>query len=178
MKPLKDERSRLKATLPNDLKVSSLDAGAPSTFYRWVKHLFERPGFLYDELWASTFLGLNEIGFEKIKGTFDNARYKGIFNNDDEIRWWSNRLTELLFDAVAPESGEMSWDIGRKLEGISREDFSRCYNCRKTTPAPETVAFLDRESQDKRPMHLGCTILHPSFKRELYFEDVRMMEGE
>jgi len=49
------ESERLVAALPDALKGPSLDASVASSLYRWVDHLFSRPGFLYDPLWAATF---------------------------------------------------------------------------------------------------------------------------
>lgn len=178
LKPLKKDESRLMAALPSELKSSILDDGVASTFYAWVRYLMDRPGFLFDHLWAATFVGLSDKGFRKVEDEFRKATYKGVFSNDDEPRWWANRLAEELFEKVPPGPAEMSWHVGRKLEGISIDDYSRCYKCRKINPPPETIAFLDRESEERRAMHFECTILHPSFKRELYFEDVRMMEDE
>jgi hypothetical protein len=178
LRGLKKDEPRLVAALPSELKSSTIDEGSISTFYGWVRHLIERPGFLFNPLSSATFLGLNEKGFRKIEEQFEKARYKGIFHNDDEPRWWANRLAEILFEKAAPGPADMSWDVGRKLDGISGDDYSRCYRCRKMTPPPETVAFLDRESDEQRAMHIECTVLHPNFKRELYFEDVRMMVGE
>lgn len=165
------------AALPDDLKEKeySKDASVASRLHRWVNHLVERPGFLFDHLWAATFLGLNEIGFEKVVLHFERARYQGVFANDQERRWWSSRLTELLYRVCKPVVGEMSWQTGRSLSAVHEEHFSRCYICRKEYP--ETVGYLDTKSNERRAMHLKCTVLHPHHKRELYFEDIRMMQG-
>lgn len=178
LKPPEDDIERLVAALPDDLKEKEYykDASVASRLHRWVNHLVERPGFLFDHLWAATFLGLNEIGFEKVASHFERARYQGVFVNDQERRWWSSRLTERLYRVCKPVVGEMSWQTGRRLSAVHEEHFSRCYICRKEYP--ETVGYLDTKSDERRAMHLKCTVLHPHHRRELYFEDIRMMQGK
>jgi hypothetical protein len=176
LKPPDDEVIRLADALPEDLKKNFRDASIASRLYSWVERLMNRPGFLYDSLWAATYLGLNEEGFQKVVSTFHKAEYRGVFALDDDARWWTSQLPNLLYKQVKPESGEMSWHAGRRLPGIKREHYSKCYVCRKDYPT--TVAYLDVASDERRAMHLECTVLHPAFKRELYFEDIRMMKGD
>lgn len=175
LKPPNDEVDRLLSALPEDLKNSFRDPSVASNLYTWVEKLVDRPGFLYKLLWAATLIGLNEKGFEKVTSYFDKALYRGVFSVSDNPRWWSSRLTEILYKRLPPKSGEMSWHLGRKLPGIKDEHCSRCYKCKEEYP--ETVAYLDPEIDEQRAMHLRCTVLHPRFKRELYFEDIRMMMG-
>ncbi|MDB5357683.1 MAG: response regulator [Phycisphaerales bacterium] len=171
-----DERERLVAALPEDLKKSFKDASLASRLYRWVDHLMCRPGFLLDSLSAATLLGLNDEGFKIVVRLFSKAKYNGVFARDDEPRWWSSRLSELLYKQSKPMEGEMSWQTGARLPRIKGKHLSRCYVCK--LPYPETVGYLDEASTDRRAMHLRCTVLHPKFQRELYFEDIRMMKGE
>ena len=179
LKPPEDDIERLVAALPDDLKEKgySKDASVASRLHRWVNHLVERPGFLFDDLWAATFLGLNEVGFKKVVSHFERARYHGVFahDQDQERRWWSSRITEHLYKVCKPVVGEMSWQAGRRLPSINEEHFSRCHVCRKEYP--ETVGYLDTKINERRAMHMKCTVLHPHHKRELYFEDIRMMRG-
>lgn len=176
LKPPADEVERLVAALPDDLKKSFRDPSVASRLYRWIEGLMDRPGFLYNELWAATFLGLTELGFQKVAGRFKNAKYSGVFTRDDDPRWWSSRLSELLYRQCSPKPQEMSWHTGRHLRGIKRDHFSRCYVCKEEFP--ETVAFIDEKSVEQHAMHLKCTVLDPRYKRELYFEDIRMMQGQ
>ena len=173
LKPPDDEIERLVAALPDDLKESFRDASVASRLYSWIDRLMDRPGFLYDKLWAATLLGLNEAGFEKVTEHFKKGKYAGVFGAADEPRWWSSRLSELLYARCKPEPDEISWIVGRRLPGIKKEHYSRCYSCGKEFP--EMIAYLDAVSDQRRAMHLDCTVLHPRYKRELYFEDIRMM---
>jgi hypothetical protein len=177
LRPPKQEAERLAAALPDDLKEAFRDPRSvvASRLYRWVDRLIDRPGFLYNSLWASTLLGLTELGFQKVAGRFEKGKYDGVFVRDDDARWWSSRLSDLLYKQCKPQSGEMSWHVGRRLRSIKKEHFSHCYACNEEFP--DTVAYLDKVSDLQRAMHLKCTILHPRYQRELYFEDVRMMQG-
>jgi len=177
LKPPEDEVERLVAALPDDLKKSFSDPSVASRLYRWVDHLMGRPGFLYDKLWGSTFLGITQSGFEKIADRLEKGKYGGVFTRDVEPRWWLSRLSALLYKQCKPEPGEMSWHTGRRLPGIKGEHFSRCYVCDEEFP--ETVAYLDAVSDAGRAaMHLKCTVLHLRYQRELYFEDIRLMQGK
>jgi DNA-binding NarL/FixJ family response regulator len=177
LKPPEDEVERLFAALPDDLKKSSRDPSVASLLYRWTEGLMDRPGFLYNKLWTATFLGLTESGFLKVAERFKSGKYAGVFARSDDPRWWSSRLSELLYKQCDPETKEMSWHTGRQLPGIKKHHFSRCYACNDESP-PETVAYLDAVSDEQYAMHLKCTELHPRYKRELYFEDIRMMRGK
>jgi len=176
LKPPKDEADRLVAALPDDLKKSFRDKSVASRLYRWIGRLMDRPGFLYDSLWAATLLGLTESGFQNVAGRFEKGKYDGVFVRDDAPRWWSSRLSKLLYKQCKPKSEEMSWHVGRRLRGIKKEHYSRCYACGKQFP--DTVAYLDKVNDQQQAMHLECTVLHPRFQRELYFEDIRMMQGQ
>ncbi len=176
LKPPEDEIPRLLDALNDDLKARLQDVSSPSRIYRWVEHLLKRAGFLYDALWSATFLGVNEAGFAKVADAFEVAKYKGIFACPDDTRWWAGALASQLYKLCRPQAGELSWHVGRRVAGIKKEHFSSCYYCKEDYP--ETVAYLDAASDERRAMHLKCTVPHPLHKRELYFEDIRMMRGK
>jgi hypothetical protein len=176
LKPPSEDKKRLFEVLTDDLKSKPQDRSVASRIFRWVEHLMDRPGLLLDALWSATLLGLNESGFAKVLHIFEKAKYRGVFARPDDHRWWSSALSERLYKRCKPEAGDLSWHVGRRLPGIRKEHFSSCYYCGKEFP--ETVAFLDEASDEQRAMHLKCTVLHPRYARELYFEDVRIMRGE
>ncbi len=175
LKPPAEDANRIESALPEDMQRSVRDRSVSSLLYRWVNHLMLRIGFLYDDIWTATFCGLNEQGLQKVERTFRPAVYDGVFARDNDLRWWSSELPLLLYKQIKPLSGEMSWHVGRKLSGIQAKHYSKCHVCGRDYP--EVVAFLDASTEERRPMHLECTVLHPKYKRELYFEDVRMMRG-
>ena len=176
LKPPRDETDRLVAALPDNLKKDFHERSIASQLYRWIDRLMDRPGFLYNGLWAATLLGLTESGFQKVVRRFEKGKYAGVFVRSNDTRWWSSRLSHLLYKQCKPESGEMSWHVGRRLRGIRKEHHSRCYACGEQYP--DTVAYLDELSDHQRAMHLKCTLLHPRYQRELYFEDIRIMQGK
>lgn len=176
LKPPKDDADRLVAALPDDLKESFHDPSVASRLYRWIERLMDRPGFLYNSLWAATLLGLTDLGFQRVVRRFEKGKYHGAFVRNDDPHWWSSRLSELLYKQCEPKPGEMSWHVGRRLRGVKKEHYSHCYACGKQFP--DTVAYLDKASDQQRAMHLECTVLHPRFQRELYFEDMRMMQAQ
>jgi hypothetical protein len=176
LKPPYDEAERLLEALSNDLRRSARDPSVASRAYRWVEHLMDRPGFLFDALWSATFVGLNEAGFRKISRILAKAKYSGVFARPGDDRWWSSSLSAQLYKLCSPRPGELSWHAGRRLPGIKKEHFSSCYYCKEEFP--ETVAYLDQASDERHAMHLKCTELHPLYNRELYFEDIRMMRGK
>ena len=172
----KPDRQRLLAMLPEDLKKDFGDPSLASRLYAWVQHvLLERPGFLYDDLWAATFLGITPKAFAKIGKRFSRAAYKGVFAFPNRRRWWTSILSDVLYRLCPPQPGEMPWEIGRRLKGVTRRDYSECDVCGE--PLPQTVAYLDVISKERRPMHLKCTVPHPGFKKEMFFEEIRMMRG-
>jgi hypothetical protein len=176
LNPPREELERLIAVLPHDLKGSAPDPSVASRLHRWVNHLLNRPGLLYDRLWSATLLGLSENGFLEVENTFEDGKYTGLFGTTNNSRWWSTRLTQILYQHYAPEPTEFSWQVGRRLTRDDPALYSRCYAC--DGEFPETVAYLDTASEERYPMHLKHTILHPGYKRELYFEDVRVLKKE
>lgn len=176
LRPPKDEVERVHGALTDDLKAATQDASLASRMYRWVSRLLDRPGFLLDQLWSATLLGLNEAGFLVLQQSFEHAKYKGVFFRPDEPHWWSSQLAAILYTQCPPAAGELSWHAGRRLPGVEKQHYSVCYHCKKDFP--ETVAFVDEASNERHAMHLRCTDLHPRHNRELYFEDIRVMRGD
>jgi len=176
LKPPSQDEKRLFEALTDDLKRRPQDPSVASRIFCWVEHIMDRPGFLLDSLWSATLLGVNEAGFQRVQDIFQKAKYQGVFARPDSNRWWSSELQQRLYARCKPEAGDLSWHVGRRLPGIKKEHFSSCYYCKEDFP--ETVAYLDEVSSERRAMHLRCTELHPRHTRELYFEDLRVMRGE
>jgi hypothetical protein len=174
--PLIDQ-DRLTVILPDDLKAKLNDRSLPSRLYAWVQQvLVEKPGFLYDELASATLLGIGLQAFRRIRKRFDRAHYKGIFALPERQRWWVSTLTDVLYGQRPPRPREAPWEVGRRLSGISKKDHSRCFVC--SEEFPETVAYEDATiNSDRHPMHLHCTVPHPKFSKELFFDEIRMMKA-
>ena len=172
----KADRVRLTAILPEELKRNYDDKSVPISISRWVRHtLMSKPGFLYDQLWAATSLGIKEQSFKKVQDAFVEARYKGIFADEGNQRWWQTRIKEILYSKFPADEGQFTWELGLKLDGVTKQDHSACYVCKKVFP--EIVGFTDETAQTRKPMHLRCSVSHPGFEKALFFEEIRMMKA-
>ncbi|MEQ9403867.1 MAG: response regulator [Cyclobacteriaceae bacterium] len=170
------DRERLKKILPIEIKeeVNIKDASFIIEIYKWLNTtLFSRPGFLYDKLWAATYLGLSEKGFDSVKKLFEPAKYMGVFSDPSNERWWKSQLTEI----VAEKTGKVDfpWITGRYLVEPKKLNYSKSHPTKKEYP--QTVAALD-ESIDTKwvPMRLEETEAHPQFEDMLFFEQLRVMK--
>jgi CheY-like chemotaxis protein len=181
LKAPEDDLERLKAVIPEELKNKELyqDESLLLTISRWVRQtLMAKPGFLYDRLWTATLLGIKEESLPKIEHIFSEAKYSGIFADEGKgkERWWQSKLKEILFCRF-PEIDEIyPWKLGRKLPGIAKDDFSKCHASGEDFP--ETVAYTDEAAKTREPMRLRYTVSHPGFEKSLFFEEMRMMQGE
>ena len=174
LKAPKEEWNRIESVLPDDLKREFNDLTLPSRLFKWVRNpLIMRPGFLYDQLWVATLLGLRETGFEKVKELFSPALYYGIFASPTEPRWWASEIRRIVYSKCLDSEGRLPWEVGRNLPGIIESDFSKCYSSNE--PYPEIVAFVDEESDERHPMCLRYTVPHPKYEKLLFFEEIRMM---
>jgi len=118
-------------------------------------------------------LGITEQGFEVVQHIFDYTKYKGVFNDESNERWWKSLLLTTLSDHIQ-EPG-LPWVLGRKLPGIKDTHYSKCYASGEDYP--DTVAFEDSTDDAKRAaMKLKYTIPHPNFEDLLFFEELRMMQ--
>lgn len=171
--PLVDHEKIIKV-IPKEFKEYSENISSISLWYKWCRDvLFARPGFLYDELWVSTLLGLNNHGFTKVKEKFDRARYAGVFHQDSKPLWWKSTVLEIL--AQETKSFELPWIAGRLLSGdFDSDDYSRCYSTDEFFP--ETVAAIDdTPNSEWQPMKLMYTEIHPNLESRMFFEDLRVM---
>lgn len=169
------ERERIKKILPSEIKIEENlnDESLLIELYKWINNvLFKRPGFLYDELWSATYLGLTLEGFRIISDQFEPAKYTGVFHDNSRPRWWKSLIIEILFEKF-PQSG-MPWVVGRNL--IQEEKYySKDYATGEDYP--ETVAAVDQTiPADWQPMKLKYSEPHPSFENLLYFEELRIMK--
>lgn len=170
-----EDESRLKSIMPNNLKLKGADSALSFNISNWVrKVLFARAGFLYNKLWASTLLGIKETSFHKVEDIFKSAKYKGIFADESNPRWWKSTLLSILSTKV-PRSG-LPWEKGRDLEPISKRDYSISFV--SGVEFPETVAYKDETpTAEEAPMKIEETVSHPRFENLLYFEEIRMMKS-
>lgn len=177
MKVPKEELIRLETILPHELKENFNDLGNFSNISHWIRDvLIERPGFLYDRLWAATLLGLNESGFKKVEMLFEPARYKGLFTDESKERWWKSELIKILSKRVT--SSGLPWEKGRLIiPGLTNRYFSKDYYSDYKEEYPEVVAYIDEATDERKQMKLKYTVPHPKYDKLLFFEEIRMMKA-
>lgn len=174
MKTPKDELIKIKSIVPQDFRNNINDPSILVDLSRWVRKIFlDRPGFVYDRLWAATFLGLTTNGFQKVEQHFKKAKYTGLFADESNTKWWKSRLLQVLSDMV--DTPGLPWEKGRHLPDIKSSDYSKCYATGEFYP--ETVAFIDDSiTAERAAMRLKNTVPHPNFEDLLFFEEMRMMK--
>lgn len=164
-----DNAEKLKAIIPPSIKDHLTDLSVIRPLSGWIRNvLFERPGFLYDPLWAATFIGISENSFIRMVDIFNSAFYTGLFHNNSKPRWWKSGLLNILSRI---EGSDLPWQKGRQLPGVRESDYSKCVMTGEAYP--ETVGFLDSTYKERYPMKLKVTVRDDNFQDLLYFEDIR-----
>jgi CheY-like chemotaxis protein len=180
LKAPEDDKNRLKSILPNELKSKEMyqdKIGLLLNISKWVRHLLmKKPGFLYDRLWTATLLGLKEGSYKKVEHLFAKAKYNGIFSDENNERWWQSKVREILFLEFPESDSIYPWELGRKLPGIDKSDFSKCPHPERDHADPYTVAYTDEAAKERVQMCLRHTVSHPCFEKSLFFEEIRMMK--
>jgi CheY-like chemotaxis protein len=170
-----DDKLNLTNILPTHLKQDFNDNSLIVEIAHWIKDmLFARPGFLYNKIWTSTLIGIQEDSFKKVEGIFEPSKYTGLFSNSNEERWWKSEVLSILYSMIEEEI--YSFVKGRHLPGIEPNDYSVCHASGE--PFPETVAFTDSTSDAREvPIKLKYADLHPDYETLLNFDDIRIMTG-
>jgi hypothetical protein len=178
MKVPNEDLKKLENICPHEIKENFNDPGIFANISQWIRNvLVERPGFLYDRLWAATLLGLNESGFKKVEILFLSARYNGPFADQSKERWWKADLLKILSQKV-PTFG-LPWERGRLLlPKLTARHFSKDYYSNDEEEYPEVVAFLDETTSVRQQMKLKYTVPHPRYEKLLFFEEIRMMKAD
>jgi hypothetical protein len=97
-----------------------------------------------------------------------------VFCRPSNPCWWGLALKEILFKTIKNAETNLTWVVGQQLPGLDRSDHSVCYVCRD--PHPEILGYVDTSSENRRPMHIRCTIPDPRFQSLLYYDDLRVMK--
>jgi hypothetical protein len=171
-----DDVSLLKQILPVaeiNLKIKRSNVRMLS---RWTLHnLIEKPGLLYDIEWAANLAGIKKNSFHKIEKLFLKAKYSGIFCNNENPRWWKSKIKEIIFEKSLDKQTNFPWEAGHYIPGISKKDYSICYYCKELFP--ETMGFVDTtEGSSLVPLHFRHSQPHPSYRSELYFDEILLMK--
>lgn len=145
--------------------------------YRFVNELYSKPGPLLDANWTANLIGLSKSGFKKVEALFKDAEYSGVFCDDTNKRWWRGKVKEIVFSKAVGAESSLPWEAGRYLRKFAPSDYAKCEFC--GDPYPEALGFRDTgDSPTIVPLHIRCSQSHPGFKKELYFEDIRLMNEQ
>lgn len=174
LKPPQDEFNKIKLITKFEYPDKLNNSDLISRISKWIRFSLFKPGFLYDELWVATLVGLNMDGFIKYKNRFNSALYKGIFSDPINPRWWKSKIKELIFKSFPKSESSISWVVGRNITK-NKLFYSKCYSCGKEYP--EIVGYTDERKKHKVQLHIRCSIPHPNEERRLYFEETRIMKG-
>lgn len=173
-------RERIKLVLPDDLRgglvplTSSNVAGNAIAFTKWVRELLlMTPGFLYDELHTSTYLGMNMETFARLSSRFSRAKYSGIFSRTTVPHWWVSGLNNIVFSYPKAQKIETTnlWEVAPFVFNVSDEHKMKCAVCGGLSP--ETVGINCQDDDDLKPVHYRCSQPHPKKARKLYFDEPR-----
>jgi hypothetical protein len=110
----------------------------------WIrKILFKFPGILYDELHASTFLGISISAFTELEELFKDAVYRGTFLSDKRY-YWKSVLRNIAVDMMNSQDIYLPLNIGfsQSYEKYARKKIepSRCVYSNE--PYAERVCYI------------------------------------
>jgi len=182
LKPPNDD-NRIALIIPDDIRKQIQELSINGLeINNFIETFLNRPGFLYNITWLSTFLGIKVESFKKVEHYFEKAKYTGRYSSDFfslfPPKYWLSEVRAILFSSENifekdTEGLYLPWELGRHLKGISTEDYSKCQITGEDRP--ETVAFADRNSMEEIQVKMMLTELDPRFSQLLYFEELRFL---
>jgi CheY-like chemotaxis protein len=131
---------------------------------KWIMEtLFGYPGILYDSLYASASIGIEEKSFldSKVQRCFREAEYVGPFH-EVERRWWRGRLHEEAFRYIRKA----------KLKPVLTESFPQAFTRVTRKRVLPSICIYSGE----KPADCICYILRQPVRRKYtleYFPDER-----
>lgn len=171
------DQERIILATPESIKrsVSSQSPFSSIEFAKWTKDIFLRlPGFVYDELFSATMLGMSAQTFHKMSSIFEKAKYCGVFSSTQVKLWWVSTLKAIVFELANKEMpDDSSTDLSRltpRLFKLDESEVSKCFVCGERYP--ETVGS-DHNGENYHPVHYRCSIPHPKKTRMVFFEEER-----
>lgn len=171
-----DDLERIFKIIPPEIIKSYKQPDFISLLSRWIrKEFIHYPGFVYDSMWSSTILGIKEDSFMEIKDKFKDAKYTGPFFLEKDL-WWKTKLLKCVYKLANDNIEAIPFLIKKKFKEIKDKDFAICENCGELFP--EIVGYVDDSMSKKVPLHLKCSLLTNKIPSKLFYEDVRIMEGE
>ena len=173
------DQSAITSSLPTKLKDNS-DSSFRNRVFRWFRRQFHnKPGFLWDQCWAALALGVRQERFDQYKDRITEAKYKGIFADDHDPRWWKARLYSVLLPDSSDRFNLSLQQAAQSKFNIPEQDASKCYFCKENWP--EVMGYTDEAAvgnSDPVPLHLRCSTSDPQSSPEPYYEEPRIMREE
>jgi hypothetical protein len=175
LKPPIEEVERLHSILPDILFNNKYGySDKILIFSKFVRNeLMQKPGFLYDSIYVSVFLGIKNDVFISHKNYFKTALYKGIFSKSiTQEKWWKVniikkiRKTSLRNDDIK--------EIIKKLWKLRDESLAKCVVCNSVNP--DTLGV--NKDGKLLPVHYRCSKNMARTNKRLYFEEVRLISNE
>jgi len=182
------DREQVISALPKDISNGMKDAGhiatgsTPSeiTFGKWTTFdLLGKPGVLYDDLYAATFLGIDLNYFRTHKadvlpGENNELIYSGIFSETTPRKWWKQSLANhIVRNAPADMSITHIWVMAPNVLEIPPESLAKCFVCGESSP--ETVGMDRHDNEEYHPVHIKCSEPNPDITQLFPFEHPRLL---
>lgn len=161
-------------SMPDEMQDLESDSFVHEIF-RWFRRIFYHyPGFLYDEKWTATTIGIDVNYLSEYSTKIETAKYEGIWADPNQPRWWKKSLYGLALKNRSNARETVQSAAARALE-IRVEHHSRCFRCGKEWP--ETLAYTDESPilAELVPAHLECSTLHAKRHLSLSFEEPRII---
>lgn len=82
-------------SIPDELRALE-GASFAHAMYRWFRRILHaHPGFLYNKEWVAVTIGVNKDFFDQYAAHVERARYKGVWADPNQPRWWKKILYEI-----------------------------------------------------------------------------------
>jgi hypothetical protein len=147
-------------------------------FGMWIRKTFlEFPGFVYDSLYSATKLGMTHKAFLHISLKFDPARYRGVFYESRDNRWWNSSLRELVVSTAKQRADDTTSNVQKltqKVFKLRNTDIAKCVVCGEKYP--DTVGLYKYDVNERKPVHFRCSVRHPWIPSLLHFDQIRQFD--
>ncbi|MBF4344108.1 response regulator, partial [Vibrio anguillarum] len=141
-------------------------------FHWLVESFLKKEGPLVSREGAALLLGVSTEYFRQILDRFEVAKYRGLFADSNEERWWASTIEDcVLFmedeeDLLSKHPFKQAASL--LLGASSSNEFSECIECDERYP--DALGFLrDDENKKLHHVHMSCSIPDETLKQEVLF---------
>ena len=150
--------------------------------FRWlVRSFLNKEGPLLSKEGAALHLGISTDYFDKISSTFKSAKYKGVFWQSLEARWWLCLLEDYILDLDENRNllSEQNFKkaAAELLNANEHIEFSTCIVCEKLFPDALGIISGD-EDKKLYPAHIACSEFNESIEQEAFFKNPRIIKAD